>query len=197
MWVHFDTVTVRRLPDIFTRSTALDLGVSVREVYRLRDRGEIEQPARGLFVRSGLAVDVDLAEIAVRAPEATLCLTSALARHGLVDDIPAQVDVALPRSQRPPRVAAPVRWHRFDVDTFDVGRSELTIHGELKIGLYDGARSVVDAIRLRHLYGEDQAIESLRRWLAASGNHPNELLDIARHFPPAEPPLRAFLRVLL
>jgi hypothetical protein len=190
-------VSVAQLPDIFTRSQALDLGLSVRELYRLRDQGHFEQPARGLFVRSGLAVDVDLAEIAVRAPEGTLCLASALTRHGLVDDLPARIDVALPRSQRPPRVAAPVRWHRFDVDTFDVGRSELIVHGELKIGLYGGARSVVDAIRLRHLYGEDQAIESLRRWLTAPGSHPAELLDIARHFPPAEPPLRAFLRLLL
>jgi predicted transcriptional regulator of viral defense system len=185
------------LPPVFTHADARALGISDRELYRWRDDGLVEQVARGIFAQPDLAADHDLIEIAVRAPAATLCLTTALARHHLVDDIPAAIDVALPRSRRSPRTTAPATWHRFDDETFDIGREELIVFGELTIGIYGPARSIVDAFRLRHLYGEDQAIEAVRRWLAGRGNHPSELLKIARHFPAAEPSLRRVLQVLL
>ena len=172
-------------------------GVSDRLLYNWRDRGMVEQIARGISVQPNLAADPDLVEIAVRAPDATLCLTTALARHHLIDDIPPTIDVALPRAQRAPRMSAPVTWHRFNEDTFALGREQLAVHGELAIGIYNPTRSIVDAFRLRHLYGEDQAVEALRRWLAGRGNQPSELLDIARHFPTAEPSLRWMLQVLL
>lgn len=62
---------------------ARDLGVSKRQLYRWRDDGAIEMLSRGLYRRlSASLVDTDLIEIAHRAPEATLCPTSALVRHG-------------------------------------------------------------------------------------------------------------------
>jgi hypothetical protein len=120
-----------------------------------------------------------------------------LARHNLIYDIPATINAALPRRQQAPRTTAPVTWHRFDEDTYNIGRDELAVYDELSIGIYNPARSVIDAFRLRHLYGEDQAVEAIRRWLANPGNHPAELLAIARHFPTAEPALRGVLQVLL
>jgi predicted transcriptional regulator of viral defense system len=185
------------MPAIFTHADARSRGVSDRVLYGWRDRGQVEQLARGIFVQPDLPADPDLIEIAVRAPDATLCLTTALARHGLVDDISPTIDVALPRSRRAPRTTAPVTWHRFDEDTFDIGRDEITVYGKLMIGIYDAQRSIVDAFRLRHLYGEDLAVDAVRRWLAMPGNQPAELLDMARHLPAAEPSLRRVLQVLL
>ena len=190
-------IAVEDLPPIFTRADARAQGISDRILSGWRDHDLIEQLARGIFVQPNLAADPDLVEIAVRAPDATLCLTTALARHHLIDDIPSTIDVALPRAQRAPRTTAPVTWHRFNEDTFDIGREQLIVHGDLMIGLYGPTRSIVDAFRLRHLYGEDQAIEAVRRWLAGRGNQPAELLDIARHFPTAEPSLRRVLQILL
>ena len=190
-------IAAEDMPAIFTHADAGSLGVSDRVLYGWRDRGLVEQLARGIFVQPDLPADPDLIEIAVRAPDATLCLATALARHGLTDDIPPTIDIALPRSRRAPRTTAPVAWHRFDEDTFDIGREEITVHGKLMIGIYDTRRSIVDAFRLRHLYGEDLAVDAVRRWLARRGNHPAELLDIARHFPTAEPSLRRVLQVLL
>jgi hypothetical protein len=66
--------------------------------------------------------------------------TTALARHHLIDDIASTIDVALPRRQRSPRTAGPVTWHRFDEDTFFVGRDQLTVYGDLTVGLYNAAR---------------------------------------------------------
>ena len=61
-------------------------------------------------------------EIARRAPRATLCLVTALARHGLTDQMPARIDIALPRGERARIVTVPVTWHRFAAATFNVGR---------------------------------------------------------------------------
>jgi predicted transcriptional regulator of viral defense system len=190
-------IVVEDMPPVFTHAEAHARGVSDRVLYGWRDSGLVEQIGRGIFAQPDLAADPDLIEIAVRANDATLCLATALARHGLIDDIPPSIDVALPRTRRAPRTTAPVTWHRFDDDTFALGREELTVHGDLTIGIYDATRSIVDAFRLRHLYGDELGVEAVRRWLAGRGNQPSELLDIARDFPVAEPELRRVLQVLL
>lgn len=185
------------LPPVFTHAQARALGVSDRALYAWRDAGEVDLVARGIYCRTDVVADLDLIEVAVRAPDATLCLTSALARHGLVDEIPATIDLALPRSRRAPRTAAPVSWHRFDASTISLGRSEVEVTPGLTIGVYGPARSIVDAFRLRHLFGQEQAVEALKRWIRQPGNDPASLLAIALRFPAAEPPLRRTLQILL
>ena len=190
-------VTVGQLPLVFTHADAQSRGISDRQLYEWRDAAAIETLGRGIFIRPGLDVDHDLLEISVRAPEATLCLTSALARHQLIDDIPAAIDIALPREHRQPRTTAPVRWHRFDASSFDIDRSHLDIGAGRTIGIYEPRRCIVDAFRLRHIYGTEQAIAALRRWLGQRESQPSELLRIAASFPTAERPIRRALEILL
>lgn len=185
------------LPTVFTHAQAVAAGISDRDLYRLRDAGSIERLARGLYALPGMEADPDLVEVAVRATLATVCLTSALAHHGLTDDISSQISVALPRSQRAPRTAAPVRWHRFDDVTFKIGRSSYLLTGDISISIYSSTRSIIDAYRMRHLYGPDQAHEALKRWLRVAGNQPSELLEMVQAFPSAQPALRTALEVLL
>lgn len=185
------------LPDVFSYSEAVRLGISDRRLYAMRDSGQIEQLGRGLFRRTDSAGDPDLLEIAARAPEATLCLTSALARHGLTDEIPSLFDIALPRTRRQPAVGAPVRWHRFDPGTFALGRSQVDVDGA-SIGLYSEERSICDAFRLRHREGSDQAVEALKRWLRRRSSQPAALLRVAHRLGPrAETPIRDALEFLL
>jgi hypothetical protein len=187
------------LPATFSYTDARAAGLSDRRLYALRDAGLIEPLGRGLFERADAVgnVDSDLLEIAHRAPQATLCLTTALARHGLSDAIPASIDVALPRGQRHPRTQAPVSWHSFDLDTFDIGRDDLTLTPDLNIGLYSSERCIIDAFRLRHLHGTENAVEALRRWLRRPGAQPATLLAMAGAFPKAGPALRSTLEILL
>ncbi|GIH72383.1 type IV toxin-antitoxin system AbiEi family antitoxin domain-containing protein [Sphaerimonospora thailandensis] len=186
------------LPATFTYSFARRQGLSNRRLYRLRDCQLIESLGRGLYRRCDAAdVDIDLLEIAYRAPDATLCLTSALARHNLTDAIPASIDIALPRGQRRPRTQAPVAWHLFSPATFSIGRETLRLDAEISIGIYAAERCIIDAFRLRHREGSDLAHEALRRWLRLPGTQPAQLLRMARNFPHAEPALRTALEVLL
>lgn len=186
------------LPATFSYSQALEAGLSRRRLYRLRDEGVIEPIGRGLYRRHDAEMaDLDLIEVGRRAPSATLCLTTALARHGLTDEIPSRIDVALPRGRHRPITSASVDWHWFDRDTFEVGRTELTIDPESSIGLYGPERSIIDAVRLRHQEGPELAYTALRRWLRRRGASPARLLAMARRFPNAERPLREALEILL
>lgn len=183
-------------PAVFTHAQVTAAGVSDRTLYAWRDSGAVLVLARGIFTRPDFSGYPDLTEIAMRAPEATLCLASALAHHDLTDEIPSRIDVAVPRSQRPPRTTATTTWHRFDDATFRIGRTELAVADGITIGLYTAERAIVDVFRLRHLYGDDQAIGALRRYLRRT-NQPSELLAMARHFPSAAPALRRAMEILL
>ena len=183
------------LPETFRYSEALD-HISERQFRRLVGDGSVVALARGLYRKSYWLGDEDLIEIAVKAPQATLCLRSALGHHELVDDIPAEIDIAIPRGSWTPHTTAPVKWRHFDADTFDLGRSWLDIDGGRRIGLYSAERSIIDAFRMRHLEGADLANEALKRWLR-QGGQPSELLALARSFPRAQSALRATLEILL
>ncbi len=185
------------LPNAFSYGLAQERGLSDRVLRGLVADGVLERLGHGFYRKADAPpADLDRIEIALRAPEATLCLTSALSLHDLTDAIPSEIDVALPRSRRPPRVNAPVRWHRFHEDTFLVGRETIEVDEGLSLGVYSAERSVIDAFRLRHQEGEELAVEALRRWLKRPSATPAALLSMARRFPKVEPSLLQALRIL-
>jgi hypothetical protein len=189
---------LEQLPATFTYSQARKLGLSDWSLYRLRDEHLIEPLGRGLYERADLADgDHDLRTVAARAPRATLCLRSALARHGLIDDIPAEIDIALPRGTRTPALDAPISWHSFDAATFDLGRGTLDLGAGQAIGLYSPERCIADAFRLAGTEGPELGNEALRRWLRGRGSSPAQLLRLAAQLPRAEASLRRSLQILL
>ena len=185
------------LPATFTYADARRHGISDRRLATLVRREDIERIGRGVYHRTDAELaDIDLLEVAHRAPRATLCLVSALARFDLTDQIPAQIDIALPRGQWRPKMTAPVSWHAFNPRTFDLGRESLEIDTESAIGIYSPDRTIVDSFRLRHQEGRDVAYEALRRWLRRRGSRPATLLSMARNFPGTLAPLVGALEVL-
>lgn len=188
----------RGLPAVFTYSAALAAGVSAERLYAYRRERLVDQIGRGLYRwASEPEIDHDLLELAYRVPQATLCLITALARHGLSDVIPRRIDVALPRGRRIPKLSAAVDFHVFAADTFGLGHESLAIGGGLTVGLYSAERSLIDVIRLRHREGAEVAWEALRRWLARKGSRPAALIALARRFHGAERAVRQALEVVL
>jgi predicted transcriptional regulator of viral defense system len=185
------------LPATFTYQQAMAAGLTHHRLYSLRDSGELERIGRGLYRKATAELaDLDLLEAAQRAPQATICLLSALARHDLTDAIPARYDIALPRDSWHPRLGPVIHWHSFDQATFHIGRTTVPVDDITTIGLYDAPRTIVDSYRLRNALGSDVANEALRRWLRAGGQ-PAKLIAVARPFPRAMPPLMNALEVLL
>jgi hypothetical protein len=188
----------RGLGETFTYGEAMAANVGDKRLYALRDAGEILALGGGVYRWADAPpADIDLVEIAERVPLATLCLETALARHGLIDTIPAAIDIAIPRGSSRPALQSPRRLHQFATRTFELGRETLDVGARRPIGIYSPERSLVDIVRLRHLEGSDLAWEALRRWLRTPGRSPAQLIALAKSFPGAEPALRKALEVLL
>ncbi|MCL2463780.1 MAG: type IV toxin-antitoxin system AbiEi family antitoxin domain-containing protein [Micrococcales bacterium] len=182
----------------FTLAEAAGAGIARASVYRRVDAGELAKIGPGLFVRADdeQGLDHDLVAAVTRAPLATICLTSALARHGLVDAIPGSTDLALPRGAYRPRLGPAVTWHQFDAGTFDLGRVVTPLAGTDGIGIYEPERAIVDVFRMRGLEGYEVGLEALRAWLRRPGAHPASLMRLAEQLPRAVGPLRTALACL-
>lgn len=190
--------SVAAIPEVFRFADLLDLGLDPRALRQLVRSGKVEKLGRGLYRRTDAPeVDVDRLEVAVLAPMATMCLGSALAEHGLSDEIPDLMDLALPRGKWRPVLTAPVGWHTFDADTFEVGRMRLPVANGVGLWIYSPERTLIDVFRMSHVEGADKALEALRRWVRQRGSQPGELLMMATEsFPRTAGRLRAALEVL-
>ena len=95
------------MPAAFTRRQARASGMSAALLHRLASEGSLDRVGHGLFLnpQDGL-VDLDLVEARLSSPLAMVCLTSALARHGHVDEVPARRDLAVRRGSHSPALRA-------------------------------------------------------------------------------------------
>ena len=191
-------LTHKKLPSVFTYTEAVARGLSAERLYAYRDQGIVEQISRGLYRWADAPeIDQNLLEIAYRIPEATLCLTTALARHGLTDNIPARIDVAIPRGHRISVLHSPVDIRVFSKDTFQLGRGQFKVGDGFSVGLYSPERSLVDMIRLRHREGTDVTWDALRRWLRRKGAKPAALIEMSKSLHGAERAVRNALEIVL
>lgn len=176
---------------------AEEAGLSRSGLYRAAREGRLERIARGIYLPADAsAADWDWIEAATRRPDATICLTSALAHHELTDAIPAALDVAIPRGSRTPASTGAIAWHQFDRATFEIDRDEIPIPGtDQLIGIYSPERSIADAFRLRGEVGYELAREALKEWLRRGGK-PARLMEIASRLPRAKSPVLHALEML-
>jgi hypothetical protein len=94
-----------------------------------------------------------------RASSSAWCLRVCGAVNDLTDEIPAAVQIAVPKPSRPPNITfPPTRIFRFDAEAFELGLSSVeAAPGEL-IRIYDPARTVVDLSRLLLCAGTSGAV---------------------------------------
>jgi predicted transcriptional regulator of viral defense system len=185
------------LAPIFRSKDAVTAGISWRDLYAMRDGGEILQLSRGLYQRLDATggSDLDFVTVCGRAPHATICLDSALAYWDLTDDIPALVHLAVARGAHRPRIDyPPTRVHVFHAASFELGRLLVRAEEGEQFWITDRERTVVDAFRLPRLIGEDVALHALRRYLAVRPDRAR-LAEIARALR-AWPAVRTALRVM-
>jgi len=132
-------------------------------VYRLRDRGELEQIGRGLFrhPEAELTEKHMYAEAAKAVPGGVVCLISSLAFHGVGTQNPARIWLALERgSQRPTAVDLPLEFAWFSGEAFTAGVEVHDVEG-VTVRVYSPAKTVADLFKYRNKLGVDVAIEAL------------------------------------
>ncbi|MCI0639043.1 MAG: type IV toxin-antitoxin system AbiEi family antitoxin domain-containing protein [Gemmataceae bacterium] len=157
-------------------------GIPREYLIRLRNRGVLQQPSRGLYVLADadLGERQSVAEACKRVQHGVVCLLSALQFHGLTTQIPHEVWLAIDVKARRPKVNyPPLRIVRFSGTALTFGTEEHVIRG-VKIKVYGPAKSVADCFKYRNKIGVDVAIEALRDVWRRRRATMDELLEAAK-----------------
>jgi hypothetical protein len=156
--------------DVFRRSggniraaDAIRAGIHPRTLYQMRDSGTIETIARGLYRLSEMPPlsRPDVTTVALKVPDAVICLVSALAFHEMTTQIPHAVDIALPRGTTRPRIEhPPLRvFHVSDapfregIETHEVDR--------IPVRIYSREKTLVDCFKYRNKISHEVVFEAL------------------------------------
>lgn len=161
---------------------ALDAGIHPRTLYALRDAGDLEQLARGVYRLADMPPlsEPDLATVGKRIPHGVVCLISALAFHELTTQIPHAVHIALPRNAWTPTLKyPPIRVYHFSADAFTAGVDIHTIEG-ITVRVYNPEKTLADCFKYRNKIGFDVAIEALRKYRTRRGADFQRMLEYAR-----------------
>jgi len=162
---------------------AVEAGVSRTTLHRLAERGELARAGRGILQLpdAGMGMLSSLAIVSARAPEGTICLNSSLSYWDLIDEVPAQVHLAVPRgAHRPVIERPPTRVHVLNAATFQLERQQARTDVDEPFWIYSAERSIVDAMRMSRWVGRDMALHSLNRYMSRPGSDPARLAELAR-----------------
>jgi hypothetical protein len=164
-------------------------GITAATLARMREKGLVFQPSRGLYQLPNAGGDTNhaLAEATKLVPKGVVCLVSALAFHQLTDTVPRSVWIAIgPKDRRPAVTHPPLQIVRFRDQMLEAGIEKHRIEG-VTVRIYNVAKTVVDLLRYRQSAGKryknspglNLALEGLREALRQRKTTPAEIAEYA------------------
>ena len=159
------------------------VGVTAATVSRMERDGEVIRLARGLYQISDAPLETDhsLAEAAKRLPKGIVCLVSALAFHGLTEQLPKKVWLAIGKKDWAPRSdGMPIRVARF-TERLLAESVETHMIESVPVKVFGVAKTVADCFRHRSKVGLSVAIEGLQEALRQRKATPAEIAHQAEH----------------
>jgi predicted transcriptional regulator of viral defense system len=179
---------IRQATDVFRKSggtlrtrEAAGRGVHYSTLYGMRDAGLLEQLSRGVYRLAELQGPsrYDVVTVAERAPDAVLCLVSALDFHEIGTQIPSGVSIAIGPKDRPPRLDyPPLCVYRMSGAALTSGVEEHSVDGTV-VKVFNPAKTVADCFKFRRKVGLDVAIEALREAVRTRKATRGEILKYA------------------
>jgi predicted transcriptional regulator of viral defense system len=157
-------------------------GIDAKTISRAVDEGIVERIGRGLYQQPDSPIDAAhaLAEVSKKIPRGVIAMTSALAFHGLTDQMPRQVWVAIGKTHwEPVPTYPPTRIVRFEDKYLRQGVEQHIISG-VTVPIYSAAKTLADLFRNPRLIDRSIAIEGLRAALDQRKARPAEIADAAR-----------------
>jgi predicted transcriptional regulator of viral defense system len=154
-------------------------GVTAATLARMEHSGEVVRLARGVYglLDADLDPNHSLAVAAKRVPRGIVCLVSALAFHGLTDQLPPKVWIAIgPKDWTPQHIGGGLRIVRFTDALRREGLETHVIEG-VSVRVFGVAKTVADCFRHRGNVGLPVALEGLQEALRQRKATP---ADIAR-----------------
>ena len=152
-------------------------GITAATVSRLEREGVVTRLSRGLYQLANAIPEGNhsLAEASKRVPRGVICLVSALAFHGITDQIPRSVWIAIGSKDWKPQIDyPPLRVVRFadnflhdNVETYDIEGVAVPIFGV--------AKTIADVFRHRRSVGTDVALLALKDALRQRKTNPSDI----------------------
>lgn len=152
-------------------------GITAATVSRLEREGFVTKLGRGLYQLADAAPEGNhsLAEAAKRVPRGVICLVSALAFHGITDQMPRRVWIAIgPKDWKPQIDYPPLRIVRFADKFLRDGVETHDIEG-VPVPIFGVAKTIADAFRHRRSVGTDVAVPALKEALRQRKTTPSEI----------------------
>lgn len=157
-------------------------GIAGATIQRALHDGDLIRIGRGLYQHpeAEISNDLTLAEIAKRIPKGVIAMASALAWHGLTDQMPRKTWVAIGASDwLPVSGNPPVRVVRFADKYFGQGIEHHKVSG-VEVPIYSIPKTLADLFRNGRLVDRSVAVEGLRAALAQRKARPADIADAAR-----------------
>ena len=155
-----------------------EAGITAATVSRMCKNGDVARLARGLYQRPDAPIGAhhSLAEAAKRQPKGVICLVSALAFHGLTDQLPRAVWMAVGVRDWAPRAGTPpIRIVRFTEAFLADGVVAERIEG-VTVSVFGVEKTIADCFRHRRTVGQSVALEGLREALRQRKATPAEIV---------------------
>lgn len=157
-------------------------GIAGSTIQRALDHGDLVRIGRGLYQdsQSDIEGEQTLAEVAKRIPKGVIAMVSALAYHGLTDQMPRKTWVAIGTSDwSPVSDYPPVRIVRFADKYLHQGVERQTISGA-PVPIFSIPKTLADLFRNGKLVDRSIAVEGLRAALDQRKATPGEIAEAAR-----------------
>jgi predicted transcriptional regulator of viral defense system len=166
--VHKARAEFRRHGGLLRMADALRSGIHRRTLYAMRDAGEVEVLARGLY-RLADAPPLgypDLVTVAAKIPQGVVYLISALSYHEMTTQIPHEVWIAIPRNSEPPHLDyPPIRAIRLAQAPYEAGIETHKLDG-VAVKVYSREKTLADCFKHRNELGLDTVLEAVRMYKA-------------------------------
>jgi predicted transcriptional regulator of viral defense system len=148
----------------------------------LEHRGYIRRLERGVYQLTNATIEThhSLAEVATIANSSVVCLVSALTVHGLTDQLPRHVWIAIGYGDRKPKVTSvPLRVVRMSERLL---HRHVEVHAieKVSVKVFSVAKTVADCFRMMRIVGSNTAIEGLREALRQRKATPAALAEEAK-----------------
>jgi len=142
-------------------------GVTGATMSRMERAGEVIRLSRGVYQLADADLDPNhsLAEAAKRLPKGVVCLVSALAFHGLTDQMPAKVWMAIGSKDWASKRSESSMWIVRFSDSLLHEEVETQQIGGVDVNVFSVPKTVADCFRHRSKVGLSVAIEGLQEAL--------------------------------
>jgi predicted transcriptional regulator of viral defense system len=157
-------------------------GIAGETINRAVLDGEIIRIARGLYQRADSDIDASqtLAEASKRVPKGVIAMLSALAFHGLTDQIPRKVWVAISSKDWAPVPSyPPIRIVELRDKYMSLGVEAHQISG-IDVPIFSIPKTLADVFRNSKLIDRSVAVEGLKAALDQRKATPSEIAEAAR-----------------